>query len=360
MSSGRRSLPFLLGAAVLSAGAAAAWGRPVMAAAPMAPAPTESLVSSPTGYMTGFGSKAYPVVALTWGLTIISVAVVVIIAIMVLAAVLKRRGPAQLGPIGEAPVLPEKAGMNFITIGVGISSVVLVVSLVWTVAVLAQVNQPAGAEPFTIEVTGRQWWWDVRYVTADPTHVFRTANEIHIPVGRPVRFELKGGDVIHSFWVPALGGKTDTIPGQTNVTWLEADRPARFAGRCTEYCGLQHAHMGLELVADPPARFAAWWADQQRSASPPPAAAQGEALFVVKCGSCHTVRGTQALGQTAPDLTHLMTRRLIAGGAAANTPAGLSGWIANPQGVKPGTLMPTLYLSGPELGQVRDFLETLK
>jgi cytochrome c oxidase subunit 2 len=293
---------------------------------------------------------------------VISVLVVAIIAALVLAAVIRHRDAPRLsGPIGEAPVLHEGPhGMNWIIIGVAVSSIALLVSLVWTVVVLAQVNEPSSAVPFTIEVTGRQWWWDVRYVSAEPRRVFRTANEIHIPVGRPVRFELKGGDVIHSFWVPALTGKTDTIPGQTNVTWLEADRAGRYAGRCTEFCGFQHAHMGLEVVADPPVRFAAWWANQLNDAPQSPALAQGQDLFVLKCGACHSVRGTEALGQTGPDLTHVMSRRLIAAGAAPNTPAGLSGWIANPQGVKPGALMPTLYLSGPQLTQVRDFLETLK
>jgi cytochrome c oxidase subunit 2 len=308
-------------------------------AAPM----TRAFFSYPMGYLSGFGTKAHPVVAA-----------------LVLAAVLRRRAPGTYGPIGEAPVLGGETGLNWIVVGVGISSIALVMSLIWTVAVLAQVNQPGGSEPFTIEVTGHQWWWEVRYVSAEPDRVFRTANEIHIPVGRPVRFQLKGGDVIHSFWVPALGGKTDTIPGQTNVTWLEADRPGRYRGQCTEFCGFQHAHMALEVVADPPAQFSAWWNGQLQSVQATPAVAPGEALFVEKCGTCHAVRGTDAGGQVAPDLTHLMSRQWIAAGAAPNTPAGLSGWIANPQGVKPGALMPTLYLSGPELTQVRDFLETLR
>lgn len=357
MSRGR-GLPFtcLLCAAAVFSVVAGGWVRPALAAVP---APSD-LFSYPMGYLSGFGSKAYPVVALTWGLIIISVVVTVIIAALVLVGAQRRRGGSAFGPIGQGEVLGEQGGLNWIVIGVGISSIALVVSLVWTVAVLAQVNQPSGAEPFTIEVTGRQWWWDVRYVSAQPDQVFRTANEIHIPVGRPVRFELKGGDVIHSFWVPALGGKTDTIPGQTNVTWLEADQPGRYRGQCTEYCGFQHAHMALELVADKPADFAAWWNGQVQSAQPNSAEEQGEALFVEKCGACHSVRGTDAGGQVAPDLTHLMSRRWIAAGAAVNSPAGLSGWIANPQAIKPGTLMPTLYLSGPQLGEVRGFLETLR
>lgn len=318
--------------------------------------------ATPMSYMGGWGSKAYPVVALTWEALIISIAVCVIITLLVVWGAMARRTRSAFGSMGQEPVQDRPGGVKWIAWGVGLSFIPLVVTLVWTVAVLASVNQPKGAEPFTIEVTGHQWWWEVRYKNTDPSRDFTTANEIHIPVGRPVRFELKGGDVIHSFWVPALSGKTDTIPGQTNVTWLEADRAGRYRGQCTEYCGLQHAHMAVFVVAEPPAAFAAWWQGQLAPA-PAPAdapAQQGEAIFVTKCGACHSVNGTIAQGKVAPDLTHLMSRATIAAGAAPNTPAGLSGWIANPQGVKPGTLMPTLYLSGPQLTQLQAYLATLK
>jgi cytochrome c oxidase subunit 2 len=317
-------------------------------------------------YLSGSGAKAYPVVGLTWGLLLISITVTVIVALLVVAGVLTRRSRSVFGEIGETPVA-QPAAMHWITWGVGISSIALVVSLIWTVAVLAQINEPPSSEPFTIQVTGHQWWWEVAYLSPDSSRVLRTANEILIPVGRPVRFRLKGADVIHSFWVPALGGKTDTIPGQTNVTWLEADRPGRYRGQCTEYCGLEHAKMAFEVVADSPTRFRAWWDHQLADAAPATAAdtSAGEALFVEKCGACHTVRGAvaegaNAGGQVAPDLTHLMSRRWIAAGAAPNTPAGLTAWIANPQSIKPGTLMPTLYLSGPQLTQLRAYLETLR
>jgi len=323
-------------------------------------APTEA--APPMSYLGGWGSKAYPVVGLTWESLIISIVVCAIISLLVLWGALAKRTRSAFGPLGSEPVQRTPGGMKWIIWGVGLSIIPLVVTLVWTVAVLAAINQPKGAEPFTIEVTGNQWWWQVSYKDTDPSRDFVTANEIHIPVGHPVRFQLKGGDVIHSFWVPALAGKTDTIPGQTNVTWLEADRAGRYRGQCTEYCGLQHAHMAIFVIADPPAVFAHWW-QAQLAPAPAPATAdtqQGQALFVTKCGACHTVNGTDAQGKVAPDLTHLMSRATIAAGAAPNTPAGLAGWIANPQGVKPGTLMPTLYLSGSQLSQVQGYLETLK
>lgn len=315
----------------------------------------------PMTYLVGHGAKAYPVVVLTWGLLAISVVVCIVVGVLIVWGVAARRSRSAFGALGEAPVGPAPGGLRWIIIGVGLSSVVLIASLIWTVVVVADVAPPAHP-PLTIEVTGNQWWWDVRYVGGNPDEVFRTANEIHIPTGQRVRLLLKSQDVIHSFWVPQLTGKTQTIPGTVNTSWLEADEPGRYRGQCTQFCGLQHAHMALYVVAEPPARFAAWRAAQLLPAALPtdPLTSQGASLFVIKCGSCHAVRGTGAGGQVAPDLTHLMSRQTIAGGVEPNTPAGLSGWIANPQAVKPGTRMPTLYLSGPQLNQLRAYLLTLK
>lgn len=318
--------------------------------------------AAPMNYLVGSGPKAYPVVALTWWVIVVSVVVVAIIAALVLWGVLARRAGSAFSALGPTPIEAGRSGVNWIVIGVASAAIALVITLVWTVVVLAEVARPAKM-PLTIEVTGRQWWWQVRYDNPDPSQVFETANEIHIPVGQPVRFVLHGADVIHSFWVPALSGKTDTIPGQTNETWMQADQPGVYRGQCTEYCGLQHAHMAILVDAEPAAQFEAWRAAQVQPAAAPigPEASAGEALFVLKCASCHTVRGaSEAGGSIAPDLTHLMSRRTIAAGAAPNTPGGLSGWIGNPQGVKPGTKMPTLYLSGPQLAQLRAYLETLK
>ena len=143
--------------------------------------------------------------------------------------------------------------------GVGISTFVLLISAVWTMAVIAKINAPPpGQKPLVIEITGGQWWWKARYLNDDPSKILTTADEFHIPVGRPIRIKLIGADVIHSFWVPALAGKTDTIPGQTNETWLQADKPGRYRGQCTQYCGEQHAHMAFYVVAEPPAQFKQW------------------------------------------------------------------------------------------------------
>jgi cytochrome c oxidase subunit 2 len=227
--------------------------------------------------------------------------------------------------------------------------------------VLARVNAPPGPAALTIEVTGQQWWWKARYLDENPSRILTTANEIHIPVGKPVRIELLGADVIHSFWVPTLAGKTDAIPGQVNTAWIEASAPGRYRGQCAEYCGAQHAHMGFDIVADPPDAFAKWLDAQLAPALEPTSeeSKQGERDFEFHCGACHTVRGTMAGGTVGPDLTHIMSRQSIAADAAPNSESMLAAWIANPQAIKPGTHMPTLQLPGRKIGDISAYLATL-
>jgi len=327
-----------------------------------APIPTAASFTpaSPMGFWLTYGPRADPVTALNWGLTALSVAVVVIVTALVLAGVvLRRQRPA--GAMSDLPVSRSAGGLRWIYIGVALTLVCLVGSLAWTVAVLAAVNSPGGKPALTLEVTGHQWWWEVTY-DGGPGGTFTTANEIHIPAGQPVLVKLKGADVIHSFWVPSLTGKTDTIPGRTNVTWLQADRPGVYRGQCTEYCGEQHAHMALYVQADSPAEFAAWRNGQLQAAALPatPQAGAGQQVFVARCGACHTVRGTEAGGVVGPDLTHLMSRGTIAAGTLPNTVATLSGWIENPQALKPGARMPPTDVPPPQLAQLRAYLETLK
>jgi cytochrome c oxidase subunit 2 len=315
----------------------------------------------PLSYLHTAGPAADPATALTWGLLAISVAVTVAITALVVVGAWTRRSGAAPIAIRHVAVARRGEGVRWIWIGVGLSTVLLLAATIWTVMVLAATAHPPTAPALTLEITGNQWWWKARYLAADPTQVIVTANEIHIPVGRPVRVRLLSDDVIHSFWVPALAGKTDTIPGRTNVAWLQADRPGRYAGQCTEYCGQQHAHMAFRVFADPPAAFEAWRRHQLAPARPPltTEAQRGAQIVAFRCGACHAIRGTEAGGTTGPDLTHLMSRTTLASGAIPNSPGGLAGWIGNPQGVKPGTKMPTLFLTGPELNDVRAYLLTL-
>ena len=315
----------------------------------------------PLGYLETFGPRADPVTALGWGLLALSCAVVVIVGVLVLWGVLTRRQRASIAP-ADLPVAGGEGGMRWIYVGLALTLVALIGSLVWTVAVTAAVNSPAQKPALTLEVVGHQWWWEAVYDPDQPGRTFVTANEIHIPVGRPVQVKLTGADVIHSFWIPALTGKTDTIPGRTNLAWLQADRPGIYRGQCTEYCGKQHAHMAMFVVADPPAAFEAWRAGQLRPATDPQSAdaARGAGVFQARCSACHTVRGTPAGGVVGPDLTHLMSRSTIAAGTLPNNPSTLSGWVANPQALKPGAAMPATWLSGPELTDLRAYLETLR
>lgn len=315
--------------------------------------------AAPLQYLTGAGQRAFPVVALTWGVLIISVAVIVIIAALLAGAIWHRPGLTWVKG-GKGPVAPHAGGLNWLWIGVGLSSLALLLTVVWTVKVLADIAAPPGGPAVTIEVTGRQWWWQVRYLDADAGRQFTTANEIHIPAGRPVRLKLVGGDVIHSFWVPQLAGKMDTIPGQTNETWIEADHPGVFRGQCTEYCGLQHTHMGVLVIAEDKAGFRKWWSRQLAA----PAPVQGRALlgrnaFQTHCGGCHAVRGTDAAGALGPDLSHLMERTTIAAGTLPNDGAALAHWIADPQSLKPGALMPAPELSEDDLADIHAYLKTL-
>lgn len=315
--------------------------------------------AAPLQYLTGAGDKAAPVVTLTWGLLIISIAVIAIIGLLLAAAIWRR--PGEAWTVGaRTAIQSHEGGLDWLWLGVGISTLVLLFSVVWTVKVLAEIEAPTQKPAVTIEITGRQWWWQVRYLSDDNARHFVTANEIHIPVGAPVRLKLVGGDVIHSFWVPQLAGKMDAIPGQTNETWIEAAAPGIYRGQCMEYCGLQHSHMSFLVVAQPPSEFRKWWGDQLAPPPTPTGHAQlGQADFQMHCGSCHTVRGTEAAGALGPDLSHLMQRMTIAAGQLPNNAPVLAHWIADPQSVKPGNLMPVPSLSETELADIHAYLKTL-
>jgi cytochrome c oxidase subunit 2 len=303
--------------------------------------------AAPLQYLSGAGDKAAPVVALTWGVLVISVAVTVIIAGLLAAAIWRSREKGE-----KSALIPDTGGANWLWIGGSLTALTLLITVAWTVKVLVQIQGPPTKPSVNIEVTGRQWWWRVRYLSDDGSKQFTTANEIHIPSGVPVRLKVIGGDVIHSFWVPQLAGKMDAIPGQTNETWIEADKPGIYSGQCTEYCGVQHSKMALLVVAQTPADFHRWWLHQL-------APAQGQALFQSHCGGCHAVRGTQATGSFGPDLSHLMTRATLASGVLPNDDGTLAHWIADPQSLKPGNLMPAVALSDTERKSVHAYLKGL-
>jgi len=226
--------------------------------------------------------------------------------------------------------------------------------------VIRTTDAPAqGATRLTVQVIGHQWWWEVRY----PDSGAVTANEIHIPVRTPVRLEVRSADVIHSFWVPQLNRKIDTEPGKTNVIELDADRVGRYRGQCAEFCGLQHAHMGIYVFADSRAAFDGWLARQARPAAEPAAETARRGLELIErssCGDCHAIRGTSASGDVGPDLTHVAGRTTLGALAIPNGRTELEHWIVDSQGLKPGNQMPNIDLHGARLDAVVDYLAGLR
>ncbi|AXA90736.1 c-type cytochrome [Massilia sp. YMA4] len=239
--------------------------------------------------------------------------------------------------------------------------------LAWSAVVTARLSPQTSLTPLRIAVTGHMWWWQVRYTDPATGREIALANELHIPVGRPVWLALGAADVIHAFWVPALGGKIDMIPGRMHGLRVQAQRAGTYRGQCAEYCGEQHARMALDVVARPPAEFDAWLAAQARPAAPPAHAqlARGQAVFLAqRCQACHAVRGVtpEVRGATlGPDLTHVGSRRTIAAGTLPTHAAALAGWLADPQAHKPGARMPaTRALDGADLRALAAWLESLK
>jgi cytochrome c oxidase subunit 2 len=224
-------------------------------------------------------------------------------------------------------------------------------------------DQSTRESSLAVEVTGNQWWWYIRYPNDYASRIIVTANEIHIPIGRPVMIRGTSNDVIHSFWVPNLQGKRDLIPSRVTTEWIRADRAGRFRGQCAEFCGLQHAHMALWIVAEPPGQFQAWAAHQLEPAVTPsdPVKQHGQQVFLNSaCVLCHSIQGTTAVGQVGPDLTHFGSRLTIAAGTLPNSKGNLAGWIADPQSIKPGTHMATVPVKSEDMQPLLEYLESLQ
>lgn len=213
-----------------------------------------------------------------------------------------------------------------------------------------------------VRVTGAQWWWKVEYLDPTASQQVVTANELRLPVGRPVIVELHADDVIHSFWIPNLAGKQDLIPGRTNQLVINPRRTGVFRGQCAEFCGLQHAQMALDATVESPAAFEAWRVAQLKPAPPPqtPQQVRGQQVFQQgACASCHQITGTDAAGQTGPDLTHFASRRMLAAGALPRDRRNLLAWLHDTQAVKPGARMPVVPLTTAELDDLVAYLGSL-
>jgi len=287
--------------------------------------------------------------------TVVFVAVLIGVGMAVLRGTRNRTAQRQTS---SEPALARAVGG-----AVALSVVILVMLLTASVLTGRTLASLRASSAVTVEITGHQWWWEIQYEDSTPARRVVTANEIHIPAGRPIALKVTSRDVIHSFWVPNLQGKRDLIPGYTTAIWLQSNRRGTFRGQCAEFCGLQHAHMAIDVIAQSDEDFHGWLAAmRQPSRSPPgPVEREGHDVFMRShCATCHTIRGTDAAGQVAPDLTHLASRSTLGAGTLANTPEHLAAWIRDPQRVKPGNQMPPTPLSHEDLQSLVAYLRTLR
>ncbi|HEX8459292.1 MAG TPA: cytochrome c oxidase subunit II [Pyrinomonadaceae bacterium] len=312
------------------------------------------------------GPHASSVSRLWWLMFYVSAGVYVVVMAFLAAALVRKRqrGRETSDAPDTTPDAARERRMRGVVIGgVAATIAILFIFLIATFIATRSIYALADPNNLRIKVRGQQWWWEVEYENDVASQTFKTANEIHIPVGRPVTIRLTSSDVIHSFWVPNLGGKRDLVPGHETTVWLKADHAGTYRGQCAEYCGLQHAHMAFVVVAEPVEQFEAWAEAQRRPAAPPATAEQqrGQQVFLnAPCVMCHTVRGTGAGGAVAPDLTHLASRQTIAAGMLPNTRGHLGGWISNSQELKPGNRMPPNPLPPQDLQALLSYLESLK
>jgi cytochrome c oxidase subunit II len=307
------------------------------------------------------GPQATRIAHLWWLMFWVSVVVFVAVVAFMLYAVARVR--ATSGAVPPPDLVMPRLTRWWMTVGVGVSITLTVIVLFVLLGVSTLTSRALASlgrsDALSVTVTGHQWWWEIEYEDAVPVRRLTTANELHIPVGRPVLIKTASHDVIHSLWVPNLHGKRDLIPGQPASLWIEADRPGEFRGQCAEFCGLQHANMALLVVAEPAASFEAWLDAQRAPAALPrdELARRGQHVFESgPCALCHQVRGTIAGGRVAPDLTHLASRRTLAAGTLPNTPGALAGWMIDAQHVKPGDNMPSIGLANDELQALLAYL----
>src|SRR3569833_2489226 len=306
------------------------------------------------------GPEAAAVSGLIWSFTELCA----IIWVLVVAALLigitwrhkDRPDPAEASPLAERRVSWSVSSLAVVTGLIVIS--LTVISFAAQQRIFGEAN-PA----VNIDVIGHQWWWEVRYSDPNPSRTVVTANELHIPVGQLVHLKLTSIDVIHCFWVPSLMGKADLVPGRQNQLSFTAAKTGTYIGSCAEFCGLQHAHMGIRVFADSPSDFEQWKALQASAAPQPVTDGQksGKAAFASNpCVSCLAIRGTDAGGTLGPDLTHLASRSTIAAGTADLNRGTLAAWITDPQNMKPGTNMPTKKIDPSDLEHLLDYLMGLK
>ena len=298
------------------------------------------------------GQQARQIEGLWWIFFWVCTVVFVLVAGALLFALFRRRR-------GEGG---ERRAIGAVTVATVLTVATLFFLLISSVAVSRELSNH-GPVAVTIEVTGRQWWWQFDYDHEDKSKRFTTANELAIPVGQPVRLKLRSGDVIHDLWIPNLGPKRDLTPGTDAALVLRAEKPGVYRGQCAEFCGQQHAKMAFWVNAMPKDEYLAWAEEQRMPSRVPTTASQRkglEAFMNAPCPLCHNIAGTKASGKTAPDLTHIGSRRSLAAATIPNRRGYLAAWILDPQHIKPGNFMPPMVMKGSDLNPLLDYLESLE
>jgi cytochrome c oxidase subunit 2 len=300
---------------------------------------------------------------LWWFFCIVLLVIYVVVLIVAAMALLRRRRQKQTEPILVPEEGTERRMRVVVSGAVGVTVVVLFVLLICDFATGRTINTPADLQPVKIKVTGHQWWWEIQYQDPTPSQMVTTANEIHVPVGKLVEFLLQSTDVIHSFWAPNFNGKKDLVPGHPTTISFKAQKAGTYGGQCAEFCGAQHAHMRFVIMLQPQAEFNSWLSSQRASAAEPADGNQerGKQVFLTSsCVMCHTIDGTPARGRVGPNLTHVGSRPALAAGTVPNNIGHLSGWVLDPQSIKPGVKMPQNNLSPDDLKALVAYLEHLK
>jgi cytochrome c oxidase subunit 2 len=301
------------------------------------------------------GVQSTRILGLFWGYFGVSALVFVLVLGALGVALARRAEPTDDGLRRKRRAVGTATALTAITL------LVLLVSSAVTGHALASLGSK---DAIPIQVIGHRWWWEVVYPDAAlPANTFHTANEIHVPVGKPIELQLESRDVIHSFWVPSLHGKRDLIPGKKTTFLFRADAPGRYDGMCAEFCGTQHANMRFVVVAEPDDAFAAWLAHQRTPAAPPSTDVErrGHDIFMkTRCVACHAIAGTEAFATVGPDLTHVASRESLAAGRYANDRDHLAGWISDPQAAKPGVAMPATPLPPDDLQALIAYLGSLR
>jgi cytochrome c oxidase subunit 2 len=327
--------------------------------------------SSAESIFDAHGPAARSIGGLSWFMTILFLIVSVIMWLLIGYAFYRRSGS-----LLEHEPIDAGGGQMWIAVGgITIPLIILTVLFVLGLGLLrdfpihgmhgeAVHAQMAHSMKPEIRITGHQWWWQIEYLNDDPSQQFTTANELHLPTDRPVNIEVRTDDVMHSFWVPALHGKVDLIPGMTNYIRLQASQPGEYTGQCAEYCGAEHARMRILAVAQSPDEYAAWKEAQLKPGTQPTTAdaIAGQQIFLSgACAMCHEVRGTVAGGRVAPDLTHIGSREYIASNTYRNNDAYLEAWVTHAQSLKPEAEMPNLtQFSGEQLHDLVAYLRQLQ